>query len=88
MIFCDFCSILGRPRPSKKLKKIEKIRFGTLLERVSDFSSILEAILERFWLDLGWILAGFGKIFEAFWKDLDKKTMIRATKGRLVGYMG
>ena len=33
-------------------------------------------------MDFGWILAGFGKVFEAFWKDLNKKTMIRATKGK------
>ena len=46
--FDDFGSILGGPGTSKNWQKIEKIVFGTVLERVSDPLSILEAILERF----------------------------------------
>ena len=54
-IFRDFGSNLGGPGGSKNQKKIEKIAFGTVLERVWDPVSILDTILERFW----WILEGF-----------------------------
>ena len=82
-ILARFWEALGPPKIEKKLKKIEKIVFGAVLERVWDLGSILEAILERFW----WIWDGFwmdfGYILEGFWKDFGKilQTMIRATKG-------
>ena len=62
-IFHDFGSILGGSEGSENQEKIEKIAFGTVLERVWNPVSILDTILERF----GWILEGFwedfGKIF-------------------------
>ena len=70
----DFGSILGGPGGSKNQLKIEKIAFGTVLERVWDAVSILGTILDRFlWIlqrfgvDFGRILEGFQ---EDFWKDL------------------
>ena len=45
--------------PRKIKKKIEKIVFGALLERVFDFG----AILTDFWIDFEWLLDGFGLDF-------------------------
>ena len=67
--------------------------FGTLLERAPDLSSILEAILDRFWEILDGFWMDLGKIFEAFWKGIfgnmrealqveELTSMIRATRGR------
>ena len=54
--FSDFGSILGGPGPSKKLQKIEKIEFFSLLERIGCSMVALGGFRER-----------FGKILEGFW---------------------
>ena len=73
MILARFWEAPGAPKINKKLKKSRSGRFR-------DFKSILGAILkrflrilERFWIDFGWISEGFGKnlgkMLGAFWKD-------------------
>ena len=73
VILARFWEAPGVPKINKKLKKSRSGRFR-------DFKSILGAILkrfsrilERFWIDFGWISEGFGKnlgkMLGAFWKD-------------------
>ena len=70
-ILARFWEARGR---QKIEKKIEKIAFGTLLERVWDSVSILDTILDRFWWVLKRFCMDFGRILEGcredkFWLD-------------------
>ena len=75
--FFRFWLDFGRPRAVKKNLKIEKIDF-LMLSVLKEASG---RVLGRFWEDFVRI---FKRICEAFWKDLDGQTMIRATKGKSV----
>ena len=82
--FFRIFAILARFWESPGTSKIDKKSKKSCLGRFWDVGAIWGAILDQFLQILDGFWQDLGKILEAFWTDLEGKTMIRATKGKSI----